>query len=55
MYALERDLDAELVRVYQHIHELSDQLAHNHQIVISLQKDANRLKVRTTDDWDCKN
>lgn len=40
-------MDNELLRVWQLIHELSDQLAHNQKIANALQNQAGSLKVRT--------
>lgn len=39
-------MDSELLRVWQLVHELSDQLAHNQKIANTLQSQAGALKVR---------
>jgi hypothetical protein len=38
-------MDSELLRVWQLVHELSDQLAHNQKIANTLQSQAGALKV----------
>ncbi|TDL26397.1 hypothetical protein BD410DRAFT_741712 [Rickenella mellea] len=44
MFSIERDMDSDLLRAWQLIHELSEQLAHNQKIVAALQSQANALK-----------
>jgi hypothetical protein len=38
-------MDSELLRVWQLVHELSDQLAHNQKIASTLQSQTGALKV----------
>ena len=42
---VERDFDTDMVRVWHMVQELSEQLAHNHKIVGTLQSQAAVLKV----------
>lgn len=45
MFGVDRDLDNELLRVWQLVHELSEQLAHNQKVASTLQSQAGALKV----------
>jgi hypothetical protein len=45
-YQLAIPMDNELLRIWQLVHELSEQLAHNQKITNALQSQANTLKVR---------
>lgn len=40
------DMDSDLIRAWQLLHELSEQNAHNHKMSAALQSQAGALKVR---------
>jgi hypothetical protein len=42
-------MDNELLRIWQLVHELSEQLAHNQKITSALQSQASALKVSLSD------
>lgn len=42
---LERDFDADMMRAYQLVQELAEQISHNKNIIAQLQHQANSLKV----------
>ncbi|KAH8119800.1 hypothetical protein DFH11DRAFT_1685296 [Phellopilus nigrolimitatus] len=44
MFGVERDTDADICRVWHMVQELSEQLAHNQKLVVSLQSQAGTLK-----------
>lgn len=42
---IERDVDADMMRAYQMVQELAEQITHNKNIVAQLQHQASLLKV----------
>ena len=46
MFAVERDIDSELVRAWQMLQELVEQQEHNQKLIATLKSRASSLKVR---------